>query len=243
MTDNADYAKGFIPRNFSSHPLGQLVCAPRFSMPLIPRSEWKDRIEEKTRNKSWLWDRAGQVVHRKNQEQLGWCHAAGPVGALEATHVAAGLPYKPLSIASVAGPTVNWANRGAYIFDDLRVMETAGVAELAVFPELTQDASLYTDAVRTNALKHRVKAMDLDTNNWDEIITAALADVATVYGINDWGHCVYGGTKLRWANARAELLAVNSWGPTWGPNGDGTLWIYEGGQHCPNEAYAIFGSM
>lgn len=241
MTDESQYGKGFIPRDFQSHPLGQIVGAPRFSMPLIPRSEWQRIIDLKNADESWIFDvlkRRG--VKRKQQSSFPWCHAAGAVGGAEAVIVMSGQPKVELSIASVAGPTVNWQKRGAWIFDDLAVLESKGAAETSVFPDLTTDSSLYTPAVQANAAKHRCRAMDLDASIWDELMTCVLSNIVTVIGVPDWSHCTMGPVK---ANSVDEFLCANNWGDDW--NGgqehavNGFYPIRRGGLHMPGEAYAL----
>jgi hypothetical protein len=240
----AQYGKGYLPRDYQSHPYGQIVGIVPFSMPLIPRSEWKERIAEKTANKSWLKDRIERDgIKRKQQSTYPWCHAAAPVGAAELARVVAGMKFVELSIASVGGPVTGWRMQGAYIYDDLKQCEKVGIAETSVFPDLTTDRKLWTPAVEANAAKHRVKGMDLDPNAWDQYVTACLADIATVYGVYDWGHATMGAVKAYWVNGQVELEAANNWGDDWNDTKlkaeRGFYRVKEGGYHAPSEGYAI----
>lgn len=232
-----EFGKGYIPRDFQSHPLGSIVCAPRASIPIIPRSEWKDIIEYKTATNSWILDRLLQAGFTPfNQQQLPWCHGFSLVGAAEAAVVNSGKKYVRLSPASVAGPTTGWQMKGAYIFDDLKVATDDGIAEASLFGTNETDPRKYTPEVRANAKKHRVVGVDLDTHNWDEIVSATLADIPMGVGCNRHGHAVFFGIMAKWIRGQVILPWMNSWG-TWGNNGMGEA--TEGSDWQPDEAYGL----
>lgn len=77
--------KGLVPRNYTTHPVGSYASALPYStvdMPLIPRSEWSDRIKEMIETKSLLSDiRAignnGQRIPSLDQNGQGYCLPAG----------------------------------------------------------------------------------------------------------------------------------------------------------------------
>lgn len=251
MNDDSRHKTGLIPRDFAAQPVGQIVGMAAFSMPLIPRSEWKERIAEKTANKSWLKDRIERHrIKRKDQNPYGWCHSAAPVGAAELARVVAGLPFVELSIASVAGPVTGWRDEGANIYRALKQCEEIGIAETSVIPDLTMDSRLFTADVRANAAKHRVKAMDLDPQAWDQFVTCCLADIPTVYGAYQWrsstangAHATMGAVKAYWINGEVVLEPANNWGDNWHDAmleaEHGFYRVRERGVSTPSEGYAI----
>lgn len=246
----SEFALGLEPRDYKSHPYGQIVGMAPFSMPLIPRSEWKERIEEKTANKSWLKDRIERAgIKRKNQNPHPWCHSAAPVGAAELARVVAGLPFVELSIASVAGPVTGWQDQGASIYRALDHCEKVGIAETSVISDLTMDRRLFTEVVKANAAKHRLKSMDLDPEAWDQFVTCALSDVVTVYGVYRWvssaargAHATMGAVKAYWIKGEVVLEPANNWGDWNDPMLEAEHGFYrvrERGLSTPTEGYAI----
>ena len=232
-------SKGLKPRDFKSHPLGSLTFAPRPVMQTIPRSEWKDIIEAKTAEKSWIWDRCKDRVPILDQDGYSWCWNHSLAGAAMCAREGANLDFVLLSPASL-GYVVSWnKDSGAYILDAMEAIQKNGICSSPPFPMLTNDGRYWTSEAQRIAANHRFKCYDLDSNNWDELVTMALDNKVHDNGINDWGHSTYGGVEMRW-NAqknRPEMRQVNSWAKTWGE--DGTYWVWEGSQHYPNEAYAL----
>lgn len=262
MTEEVQYAKGYIPRNYDTHPLGNIVGAPRFTKPLITDpQEIKQRIAEKTANKSWIMDviqRAG--MNPKNQNPFSWCHAAAIVAAAQVNRLLAGFPLVEYSIASVAGPVTGWRDQGAAIFQDNEFAQKYGIAETSVFSDLpkSNDRSLgkssYTDAVRENALKHRIQSEDLDPSSRIELITCCLTNITTGIGSHDWSHSTMGPVKLTWIETgrpfdpfkNVGLIELNNWGDWNDPRYKAQHGFYEvwpGGPHQPNEAYAFYSIM
>jgi len=237
---DAGYSKGMIPRDYQSRPLGSFAA--RSTLKLTPRSEWKDRIAEKTENQSWIWDRCKAIVPILDQNGYSWCHGFGPTGAAMCAREMAGLPYKELSASSVAGPVTNWnKDMGQYIEADMKQIQDVGIAETSFVGMLTNDRRVWTAEAQANAALHKMKCLDLDTNNYDELVTCALMGIPTIWGVNDWGHCIYGGVKLRYnTDGSVHIMGVNSWAATWGDGG--TMWTGERKQHMPNEAYALLVS-
>lgn len=250
--DESQYGKGLRPRDWASYPLGTVSWAPRMAaqaaFKLVPRDEWKDRIAAKTEEKSWLWDLMQAAgMQRKNQRNYSWCHSFSVTGAAEVAIVASGKPYVKLSPSSIAGPITNWnSGRGMPILDPLRHAQHHGIAEEVFIPELTDDRRKLTPEAIDNARSHKVRGYDVDAKAWDEIVTCALLNIPTCWGVyHDWGHAIYGGVKLLYVNGVLHSQYVNSWGDgyTDGTNcGPGCGLVREGGPHYPEEAFAILAA-
>lgn len=79
--DGEKKARGLIPRNFVSNPVGYLACAKPFDIDLIPESEWEDRLEEQVKQKAQLSDirergRNGDRIPSTDQNGKGYCATA-----------------------------------------------------------------------------------------------------------------------------------------------------------------------
>lgn len=93
--DGENKARGLIPRNYDTHPLGcygSIVPFYAVDMPTIPESEWPERIKEKNSTKSWLSDirnsgNNGQPIPSLDQNGKGYCLPAGsPILMADGTH-------------------------------------------------------------------------------------------------------------------------------------------------------------
>lgn len=80
IVDGENKARGLIPRDYSKVPVGFYSSAPPWStdIPLIPRSEWSDRIKEKVKRKSNLSDirkraNGGKGIPSLDQGNKGYC--------------------------------------------------------------------------------------------------------------------------------------------------------------------------
>jgi len=217
-----------------SAPLGQLPNAIAFPDRLIPRSEWDERIAEKDREKSWLYD----LVHAAgipcdDQGSLGFCHAFGTTDAAENCRLIQGHPFVRLSGVSIGGPVTNWKNRGADPSDDLTQLATVGAC-----PEsfLDDKHSLNPRRWKTGWEEQRAKFMA--TEIWDMrdgsgkglafdfAMTVALLGLAGGIGYSWWSHFVSGPYKARKNGRNYEILNRNQWGCGYGE--DGFFWLTEG---------------
>jgi hypothetical protein len=82
VVDGERKARGLIPRNFTTHPVG---CYPSIlpfhavDFPIIPESEWSERVRDKVATKSQLSDirligNAGQPIPSRDQNGKGYSH-------------------------------------------------------------------------------------------------------------------------------------------------------------------------
>jgi hypothetical protein len=81
--DGERKSHGLIPRNFDTHPQGYLACAKPFDLPLIPESEWEQRLAEQVAAKAQLSNIRntggpnGGPIPARDQDGVGycWCHS------------------------------------------------------------------------------------------------------------------------------------------------------------------------
>jgi hypothetical protein len=82
IIDGERKARGLMPRSFATHPVGYGAYAPAFDIPLIPESEWQDRLDEQVKNKAQLSDirntgMGGKPIPSRDQNGKGYCFPAG----------------------------------------------------------------------------------------------------------------------------------------------------------------------
>lgn len=240
MSDDSQYAKGFIPRDFDTHPHGSLVYAAPFNIPTIPRDEWPDRIADMERTKTRLSDIADQAgVPRLNQESLGYCHCFCLAYAIMAFRAAMGLPFKLLSASSIGGPVTSFQNRGAYVFDDLEQAVNVGICEARIYPMTTTSRQYYTEEARQNAALHKVTEwFDLQPRNYDQYMTCLLSRIPVPFGFNEMGHAMTGVDPVNLGGGKFGSRVQNSWVPWQPPGDDRGRKVWSERELTPDEQYA-----
>lgn len=94
--------RGRIERDYEQQPLGFMSCAPAYALPLIPRSEWDERIRDLERSQSRIPDICDAMgLKRKNQLSTNYCWIFSPIYTLEIMRVVQCQDYVELSPASV----------------------------------------------------------------------------------------------------------------------------------------------
>lgn len=78
IDDGTDWplgSRGLIPRNYSQQPLGSLPYAAPLDIPLIPRSEWGDRIRQKEKDGATLRELCrSSGLNPPDQNGTNYCH-------------------------------------------------------------------------------------------------------------------------------------------------------------------------
>lgn len=202
---------GYVPRDFEADPLGEGYAAP-FAIPVIPRSEWAERIEEMERTKSRLSDvckRAGLTP--LHQGQTNFCWANGVVHCVEILRVAQGQPMVRLSPASVGGPITRYRNVGGWGSQALKY-----VAEHGAVPQEQWPANAITskyDTPETRAARKLYQAdewYDLRPRSFDEEMTCLLLRIPVAIAHNRWRHLVTAVDPVVLPNGRFGRMCHNS---------------------------------
>jgi len=236
--ESADFGKGWEPR-----PEQNDGFAAPFPLPVIPKSEWKDRIEQGERTKSFLshlGDRAG--IKRKNQKRTNYCWIHGPVSAMEYLRAAAGEPYVELSPASVGAPMTNYANAngdpagvGGWGTKGLKYLSEVGCCTAETWPNNQINRKYDTAASRVQRANYRVTEWwDVRSGNIDQLMTCLLLRIPVPVGLGWWRHLVLAVDPVVDRNGQFGFKFDNSYGD-WGDNGRG---VVLGSRAIPNDACA-----
>jgi hypothetical protein len=203
VVDGERKARGLIPRNYGSHPAGCYAAVPALAVdfPLIPRSEWPDRIKDKVANKSQISDvmlRAG--VPCLDQNGKGYCWAHSTTGAVMAARAIMNEPTVELSAYAVACVIKHFADEGGWGAESADFIAQRGVPSSQFWPQRSMSRSNDNPKTWENAALHKITgqwadmaAGQYDRNlSFDQEGTLLLSDVPVVKDENWWGHSILG---------------------------------------------------
>lgn len=218
------FSTGLKARNWEEKPLGTF-CQP-LDIPLIPRSEWKDRIEEQEKTQSRLVDLLDVMnVPVKNQQQTNYCWINAPVFCLEVIRAVQGQKYIELSPASVGAKIKNFKNVGGWGTEGLQYLVDHGAVPASLWPCNAIDRKYDTKAADAERPKYQVDEWyELRRRSFDQLMTCLLLRIPVAIGLNWWGHEVTALSPVV-LSGRDNFGAIigNSWGVDWGDRGRAVL--------------------
>jgi hypothetical protein len=181
--------------------------------PVIPRSEWADRVAEIDAGQAWPTDRI--TWKARSQSSTRYCWANGPCTAAEIQAVMQGLPFVQWSAASVAAPITNYRNVGGWGADAVEHLLKFGAAAEALWPNAAISRQYDTAESRADRENRKVlEWIDVPANNFDALATCLLLGFACAVGYDWWGHEVVA-TRLVKNGSSWGVEIRNSWGE-WG---------------------------
>lgn len=252
---------GLVPRDYATHPVGYSANIPPLSLPLIPRSEWSDRIKEKARLRSRLSDfratcgpNGGRIPSlqqnsrtRYNPPRWGYCWSHSTTMGHMLTRAVMGQPYVKLSAFMVASIIQNYQDKGLWGAASLEFIKLNGQPPCDGpdgWPEDAVVRSLDTAAMRAHAARFKItsECADLQTAVYDrdlsidQVMTCLLNNCPVVADYNWWGHSVILMDAVEVEPGSFGVKGLNSWGDEWGDVGEFTL---RGGKVAPDGAASI----
>lgn len=236
VVDGEVKSRGLIPRDYNSHPPGCYGSAAAVEIPLIPKSEWSDRIKEGNAQKSFL----SHIVERGNngglipsldQNGQGYCWAYSSTFAVMALRAVMNQPYVRLSAHAVGCIIKNFRDQGGWGALSLDFITTRGVPSVELWPEKSMSRQWDNPATWENAALHKVTEGWYDLSSapydrkltFDQVMTLLLSRVPVVGDFNWWGHSVCLLDPVEVEPGSFGVRIRNSWGDGWSDRGFGIL--------------------
>ena len=235
VIDGERRGRGLIPRDYNECPRGSVPHVHAVDFPLIPRSEWAERITERVALKAQLSDlRLEQGWNSLDQNGQGYCWAYSSTACVHYLRAAMGLPHVRLSAHAVACVIKNFRDQGGWGCHSLEFITERGVPSVEFWaeksmsrqydkPETWENAKLYRV---TEAWVDLVPAVYSRKLTFDQVCTANLCGIPTVDDYNWWGHSVCGVDVVdgvaQWLKTRCgvsgKLLTLAAFERYWGVN-------------------------
>jgi len=216
--------------------------------PLIPRSEWSDRIKGMVATQSRLSDlrlygNNGGVIPSLNQNGQGYCWAYSTTMAVMMMRAKANAAYVPLSAHAVACKIKNFQDEGAWGALSQEFITKNGVPPQSKWPQGSMNRAYDTDETWAEAKKYRITKgfVDLDRPVYDrnlsfaQVMTLLMNRIPVVADFMWWGHsvCLLDPVEIEPGSFGVRL--INSWGDSWSDRGMGVL---QGDKAVPDNATA-----
>jgi hypothetical protein len=205
---------GYMRRDRREHPTASAVGARRMPRELlIPREEWKERIEERERKGLRLYERLRAArVRWLNQSPSWYCWCYAVTHMCMAKLIAQNEPYRTLSPESVAGPIKNYRKQGGWGSQALAYIIKNGIADTNAWPwESHKQANnrRYFDGSRENAaLTKADESWDLET--LEEKVSCLLRDIPVASGYSHMGHEMCSIEPV-WVNGQIGCIDLDSY--------------------------------
>lgn len=137
VVDGEIKVRGLIPRDYSQCPVGYMACAKPFDLPLIPESEWEERLAAQRAAKAQLSDvrnrgMNGQPMPSRDQNGKGYCWAHSGTSAHLIVRAMQGQPYADLSAFAVACIIKGFRDQGGWGSQGVEFMARARHSHLGV---------------------------------------------------------------------------------------------------------------
>lgn len=232
--DATKFGRGLLPRQI---PYGQLPFASALGVPIVPKDEWVDRIEEMEKTKTRLSDivlRAGLPC--KDQNGTNYCWINAPVHCVEVVRVLQNESMVILSPASCGAKIKNFRNVGGWGTEGLEFIVKYGVVPASMWPENAISRKYDKAEAWKEAEKYKVTEWwDLKPEDEVELFSALFHRVPVAVGYNWWGHEVTAYDPVHLGDGKFGVRIRNSWGMQWGDRGFSVL---TGRKMIPDDAVA-----
>ncbi len=228
-------SKGYEPRNYSAQPYGSVPYTKAFDLELIPRDEWKDRIDYLNEHKCSLMHLVERARERGEfklnyQNGLPYCWNHGAVHALQVCRLKEGQPWVELSATAGAAKIKGFEERGGNTWDGIPFMAENGVPTVKHWPENEMKRANDNPETWKNAKQFKLDEwLELKSKDLDQKMTCLLNLIPVVSGYDWWGHMVCDlEATYRVSRGRTTfgVKGINSHGRKWGESKDGTYQLW-----------------
>lgn len=168
------------------------------NFPLIPQSEWADRIKAKSESKTHLSNLRGNIPSR-DQNGYGYCWAHSPISALLLARAAANLPYADLSPFAIGCIIKDYRNEGGWGALATDFLIKRGCPTSKYWPQQSTNRAndnpdTWADAAQYKATEYYMDNIAVYDRNisFAQAATALLLNYPCVLDYNWWGHSVAG---------------------------------------------------
>ncbi len=158
--------RGLIPRNYDDIPHGALPYAAPMDVEIIPRTEWKDRIRQREKDRAALRMLCADAgLTPKDQGQTNSCWANGALHTVEIWRLIQNQPLVRLSAASISGPITNYRDVGGWGAQAVEYLVKHGAAPESLWPNTAVTARQHnTTAVELSRRQFRI-------DEWYDVVT------------------------------------------------------------------------
>lgn len=240
VVDGEVKGHGLVPRDYATYP--KEMFAPPSDLQLIPKSEWSDRIKQKTAEKSWLTDI--RTWPSLDQNSQGFCWSYSTTGCVMLLRSLSNQPYVRLSAHAVACKIKNFRDEGGWAGLSAKFQKEQGCPSIAFWPEKSMSRGNDKPEAWANAALHKITEdwVDLTRDVYDQnltfeqVATCLLSNVPCATDFNHWSHSVCSIELVEVEAGSFGLKILNSWTDQWGEKGTGIL---RGSKAIPDGAVAL----
>lgn len=222
------YAKGLIPRDYKTHPVGFYASIPRDDVTPYTDDQIQAAIKRKDAEKSWLSDlrdvgNQGKPIPSRDQNGKGYCWAHSSVSACLLCRARDGQPYADLSAYAVACIIKGYRDEGGWGAESADFITKRGVPTSEFWPQQSMSSKNDTPATWANAALNKITFAfsDMQPNDDRALATKLINDEPVVVDYNWWSHSVCACRLVSWKPL--SIWIWNSWGDSWSNNGMGVL--------------------
>lgn len=239
--------RGLVPRDYATSP--REMFDPPSNLPLIPRSEWSDRIKEMTATKSRLSDLrdtaiAGQPFPSLDQNGQGFCWAYSTTACVMLLRAANNQPHVRLSAHAVGCMVKGFRDEGGWCGLSAKFHREKGCPSVECWPEKSMARSNDRPETWANAALHKVTEEWVDLTRavydqsltFDQLATCLLCRIPCAVDFNWWGHSVCAMDLVEVERGSFGIKILNSWTDGWGERGTSVL---QGSRAIPDGAVAL----
>lgn len=210
--DDTHFLCGALPRDYDQEPFGTLGYAAPFSIPVIDRSEWADRIEADERNQTRIQDLVEyKKIPAQHQGNTRYCWINNVVRCVELLRLSQGQPYVQLSPASCAGPITGYRNQGGYSHRGVEYVVKNGIVPASIWPANAIDKRYDTAQAREQRQLYQVDDWtELSPRNFSQLMTLLLLKIPVATSHNWMRHAVTAVAPLVTGRNQFAVLFHNS---------------------------------